>query len=220
MAGNGEGVASATLAFAIVLLAYFLFYTGYSKQSKSLSVRSMLDVILISRGINHTVVEINKIVALAGLTCGYSIRTAPSWDHRTAYPSVSAALTSRIYDGTLVPRGVCTVRSNLRFQAHSACINVVPLVSLISFLPNRKLESAALRVYALINWNNWADSYYKLVLGIRTGWNRCTRRRLLWPRPLCAMEVDFKGILQVRPFAYLAVALPALAVIASMLIML
>ena len=49
-------------------VSYILLYTAYSKASKQLEFGLLLDVFLLRKGIDHTLVELNKALSLAGLT--------------------------------------------------------------------------------------------------------------------------------------------------------
>ena len=42
-------------------VAYLAFYTAYDKHSKSLSSVGLLDVLLARKGIDHTLVQLNKV---------------------------------------------------------------------------------------------------------------------------------------------------------------
>jgi len=48
--------------------SYVAFYTAYSKSSKTLEFALLLDVFAFRKGIDHTLVELNKALSLAGLT--------------------------------------------------------------------------------------------------------------------------------------------------------
>ena len=52
---------------AVVLLGFLLTYTAWDKTEKKLRLTNVLDVVLARRGVAHTLVELNKILALAGL---------------------------------------------------------------------------------------------------------------------------------------------------------
>ena len=56
------------LVTAAVLLLNLVFYTAYSKEDKTLRFSVLLDVLLLRKGVGHTVNELNKIIALTGLT--------------------------------------------------------------------------------------------------------------------------------------------------------
>ena len=51
-----------------VSLSYVIFYTGYDKANKSFAPINILDLILARRGIDWTLVEINKALSLSALT--------------------------------------------------------------------------------------------------------------------------------------------------------
>mmetsp|Transcript_17369 Transcript_17369/g.20854 ORF Transcript_17369/g.20854 Transcript_17369/m.20854 type:complete len:201 (-) Transcript_17369:60-662(-) len=53
---------------AIVVCSYFAFYTAYNKKTKALSGSLLLDVLFVRRSLDFTLVELNKAISLAGLT--------------------------------------------------------------------------------------------------------------------------------------------------------
>uniref|UniRef100_A0A7S4UF98 Uncharacterized protein n=1 Tax=Paramoeba aestuarina TaxID=180227 RepID=A0A7S4UF98_9EUKA len=57
-----------TIVSGFVLALYFLFYTGFDKASKSIKPELMTEVLLGQKGLKHSVQQLNKIFALAGLT--------------------------------------------------------------------------------------------------------------------------------------------------------
>jgi len=57
------------LEFILVLHAsYLVFYTGFDKQTKSLNLSLLWDVLAFRRSVEFTIVEINKVLALSGVT--------------------------------------------------------------------------------------------------------------------------------------------------------
>jgi hypothetical protein len=50
------------------LVSYLLFYTAYSKMNKTLEPALLIKVLTMSEGLEHTLVEMNKAISLAGLT--------------------------------------------------------------------------------------------------------------------------------------------------------
>ena len=54
--------------FAAILVPYLLFYTAYSKQEKKLDFKLLVVVLTVSKSLDHTLVEMNKAISLAGLT--------------------------------------------------------------------------------------------------------------------------------------------------------
>ena len=51
-----------------VTVSYLLFYTAYDKQSKNLTTKNLIDLVTLRRGLDWTLVEINKAISLSGLT--------------------------------------------------------------------------------------------------------------------------------------------------------
>jgi len=49
-------------------LSYICLYTAYSKANKTLEFGLLQDVFLLRKGLDHTLVELNKAISLAGLT--------------------------------------------------------------------------------------------------------------------------------------------------------
>jgi hypothetical protein len=51
-----------------VLAAYLGFYTSFNKITKRLEPALLVDVLLVRRSLDHTLVELNKAISLVGLT--------------------------------------------------------------------------------------------------------------------------------------------------------
>ncbi len=58
----------AHIVTGVVIILNLLFYTAYSKEDKNIQMKLLLDVLLLRKGIGHTLNELNKIIALSGLT--------------------------------------------------------------------------------------------------------------------------------------------------------
>lgn len=48
--------------------SYLLFYTAYDKKTKQLTTSNLIDLFFLRRGLDWTLVEINKAISLSGLT--------------------------------------------------------------------------------------------------------------------------------------------------------
>lgn len=53
---------------SLTFVSYLLFYTMYDKKTKELELSSLTDVLIFQKGIDHTLVEINKAISLSGLS--------------------------------------------------------------------------------------------------------------------------------------------------------
>ena len=86
-------MATTALAVTASVGSYLAFYTGYDKyvslydasslaqsdpacrKSKTLKTENVTDVLLVKKGADHTAVQLNKVLALSGLTqLGESLR--------------------------------------------------------------------------------------------------------------------------------------------------
>ena len=58
---------SPVLLSAVIFFFFGLTYTAYDKTKGRLSLENLKDVVLVRRGVAHTLVELNKILALTGM---------------------------------------------------------------------------------------------------------------------------------------------------------
>ena len=52
----------------LVYAAFFIFYTGYNKSSRKIDFNLLFSVLFFQKGAEFTLMEVNKVLALAGLT--------------------------------------------------------------------------------------------------------------------------------------------------------
>jgi len=85
-----------------------VFYTAYSKQTKRLDMSLLLDVLFFRRGLDHTLVELNKVISLVGLSM-FLIGFAAFawWDRRKGIALLAQATlllwTHSLYSVVLLP---------------------------------------------------------------------------------------------------------------------
>ena len=160
-----------------VSLSYLLLYTAYDKTKKQLELKNLTDLVTLNRGLDWTLVEINKALSLTGLTT-LLLSFLPQFEGEQ-----KDLLFSSI--GML---WVHTVYSSYKFYSLS-------LQRLLKEKTIKKL-SVALGVagQAALIAGFWGYiSYPALVLsGVTLGISH-----------FYTMEIDYKGVLQVRPYAYL-----------------
>ena len=53
---------------ASVLASYLLLYTGYDKPKKAFAMKNLKDLVTLGRGLDWTLVELNKAISLSGMT--------------------------------------------------------------------------------------------------------------------------------------------------------
>ncbi|KNC72396.1 hypothetical protein SARC_15046 [Sphaeroforma arctica JP610] len=71
---------SGITCYTLVTISYLLFYTAYSKTAKTLVLGDLLDVLFVRKSIDHTLVQWNKVISLAGITC-LAFSFTPHFNH-------------------------------------------------------------------------------------------------------------------------------------------
>merc|ERR1711871_421868 len=83
-------LAACAITFS-VLAAYLVLYTGYSKQNKNLDMSLLVTVLTCSKSVDHTLIELNKAISLAGLTVlaiPFLPITPAAWGHDLVFISM------------------------------------------------------------------------------------------------------------------------------------
>jgi hypothetical protein len=160
-----------------VTLSYLLFYTAYDKATKSMNPKNLIDLVTLRRGLDWTLVELNKAVSLAGMT------------------TMLLAFTPQMKEKS---KELLFISMNMLW-GHS----IYSMYKFYQFDPRNIIKdkwmkqlsvglgSAGQLALAAGYWGYISNANLILsatVLGIAHFWT---------------MEVDFKYVLQVRPFAYL-----------------
>ena len=81
---------------------YLWLYTGYSKQDQRYDTALIREVLMLEKGLHHTVLELNKIIALAGLTallCAFFAHAEDFVSHAQWLLLLHAALSTWKYYG-------------------------------------------------------------------------------------------------------------------------
>eukprot|EP01036_Dinobryon_divergens_P022413 gene22413-30665_t len=172
-----------------VSLSYVVFYTGYDKASKSFAPNNILDLFLARRGIDWTLVEINKALSLSALTTmllsflpSDVIRWNEEKDKRTLlWVSMNMLWIHAVYSSYkfygFSPKRIWSDKAIKRLSIALGSLGNLALVA--GFFGTISSEALILTGTAL---------------GISHFWT---------------MEVDYKYKLQVRPYAYLPFPLAA-----------
>eukprot|EP00123_Amoebidium_parasiticum_P019628 comp28285_c0_seq1/m.47193 comp28285_c0_seq1/g.47193 ORF comp28285_c0_seq1/g.47193 comp28285_c0_seq1/m.47193 type:complete len:209 (-) comp28285_c0_seq1:279-905(-) len=195
------------------VFAYYLFlYTAYCKTKKTLDFALLTEVLTVSKGVDHTLVQMNKVISLVGITIlalaflpmfssmRYDLLIHASyllWTH-TAYS------TYKYWDSPNIP--------------------VFPLSgwSIGATLSDLKAEPKRW-VAGMRKVSFWCGFFGQLII---LAWNFglvgttvgvCVGLMLLSHTHFYTMEVDFKGVLQVRPAAFLPFLLCGGVVLISLL---
>eukprot|EP00043_Microstomoeca_roanoka_P022608 m.256749 g.256749 ORF g.256749 m.256749 type:complete len:195 (+) comp22510_c0_seq1:254-838(+) len=175
-----------SLISAAVTLAYFAFYTAYDKGTKKLTWKNIQCLFTQEKGVSWTLVEINKVLSLAGLTLMLL----------SFLPHLGKALSHELHWTAIVMLWPHSVYSCYKFYGFQWRRFVqekkYKQVSVVLGLAAQLVLSAG--YLSFINYFVFVASAIALSLG-----------------HFYTMEMDYKGRIQVRPFAYLPFPLAAIA---------
>jgi hypothetical protein len=193
---------AAALTTSAVLAAYLLFYTAFDKASKTLSVGLLLDTLLVRRNLTHTLLELNKAISLAGLTV-LALAYLPSFEAQSGALKVQAL-------------GLLGTHSSLSFNKLYGS-KLWPAISKLPKAGLPRLGGEGVEAMKFLSLSLGQSAMMSVVLGLMgyiTAKQSALAALTLGTGHFYTMEIDYKGVLQVRPFAYLAVLLPVVAIAA------
>ena len=170
----------------LVTASYILLYTAYDKASKTLKLKNLQDLVTCGRGLDWTLVEMNKAISLAGMT-GMLMSFLPAFNKQSKglmFSSMTLLWTHSIYSaykfyGYKLER----LLADKSIKQASIVFGVAGQLTLVAGF------------YGYISQSVFA--YAASVLSVAHFWT---------------MEVDYKYVLQVRPYAYLPFPLAIAAV--------
>jgi hypothetical protein len=174
----------------VVTASYIAFYTAYDKQKKTLVLKNLQDLVTCGRGLDWTLVELNKAISLSAMT-GMLMAFLPQFKKQS--------------------RGLAFYSMNLLW-AHS-------LYSSYKFWGYRLDKFMSDKAIKQVSVAFGAAGHLALVAGF---YGYISQTALAYSASILSvchfwtMEVDYKYVLQVRPYAYLPFPLAA-AVVASTL---
>lgn len=178
-----------------VLASYLCLYTAFSKTTKTLDANQLIGVLTIREGWDHTLVEINKVISLAGLTVGmlyfcpfvHQELRSDLLLHSTVMLWLHAAYSSYKYYGSKnIPHlsTFVTVLSDLQDKRSSERAVGMKKLSIIMGVVAQVLVSAG-----YFDYGGWTSLFLAIpILGIAHFYT---------------MEIDYKWSLKVRPYGML-----------------
>jgi hypothetical protein len=171
---------------AAVTCSYIAFYTGYSKATKSLDVLNIVDLVTLRRGLDWTLVELNKAISLSGMTT-MLMSFLPAFKNQSRgllWSSMTMLWTHSVYSAyKFYGYKLKNLLSDKAIKKASIAFGVAGQLALSAGFWGYISESALI--------------YSASVLSVCHFWT---------------MEVDYKYVLQVRPYAYLPFPLAAAAI--------
>jgi hypothetical protein len=170
-----------------ITASYVLLYTGYSKADKTLDPKLLVDFFLVRRGWDWTLKEANKVISLSGLTSVLLAFLPEFKANRKELLFVSGTLlwTHSVYSFySFYQFSLATLAKQKQIKQISVALGALGQLALsAAIFGDVSKEAIALATTALSIAHFWT------------------------------MEVDFKWVLQVRPYAYLPFPLSGLVVL-------
>jgi hypothetical protein len=164
-----------------VTLSYFAFYTGYSKQTKALSLKSLTDVFIAPTSevsLDEKLVQINKAVSLSGLTV-MMMSYLPYWTPQQGKEMLFHSMS------------MLWIHSAYSFQKFYQA-------DLTKIMKKRTMEISSVIMgvagQLALSAGYWGDISEAQLVAASV---------ILGVGHFYTMELDYKYVLQVRPYAYL-----------------
>jgi hypothetical protein len=173
-----------------VTLSYLVLYTGYDKTTKRLSLKNLTDLVTCGRGIEWTLVELNKLISLAGIT---------------------TLLMSFIPDFKSQSRGLLGI-SMVTLWTHS----VYSMYKWYGFKISKVLEDKPIKKLSILLGVGGQLSIVSGFYGYSSFATLALASTALSIGHFWTMEVDYKYKLQVRPYAYLPFVLAIPAIVSNL----
>ena len=173
----------------LVLASYLGLYTAYDKQKKTLVLKNLIDLVTLNRGLDWTLVELNKAISLAGMT-GMLMSFLPVFEKQSRgmlFTSMSMLWIHSIYSiykfwGYELKRFM----DDKTIKKVSTAFGAAGQLALVGGF------------YGYISAEAFA--YSATILSVCHFWT---------------MEVDYKWVLQVRPYAYLPFPMALAALVST-----
>ena len=171
---------------SLVTASYFAFYTAYDKKTKNLKLQNLQDLVTVNRGWDWSLVEANKAISLSGLTLFMG-----------SYLPMEGAMSTEVLFHSMSMLWVHSAYSMYKFYGNS-------LKKLMKEKTVKKISVAlGFAGQLTLSAGYWGYISNEALILSST---------LLGLGHFYSMEIDYKGILQVRPYAYLpfGLAIPVL----------
>lgn len=187
----------ATAVIFATYFANFVLYTAYDKVEKTLKLEKLLDVLLVRKSVDHTLVELNKVHALSGISL-MAVAFLPL--------PVFATNKDSLLQSAFYIQVFHSVYSLYKYYGDDGRIpKILSFRSTFSDLSNSKRKVNAVGMKKVSNIFGLAalvSFYYLVMSGGTTKLNVCF---LLLTSALhfYTMEIDYKWNLNVRPYGLL-----------------
>ena len=170
---------SSVVISGLITASYFLFYTAYDKGRKKLHFANLVDLVMVKRGWDWSLMEANKAISLSGLTLFMISYLLPQIEEETS---------KEILFHSMSMLWIHSAYSSYKFYGNS--------LRMLMKEKNVKKLSIALGVAGQLALSAGYWGYIRTVTLVLTS-------TFLGLGHFYSMEIDYKGVLQVRPYAYL-----------------
>ncbi|GBG32064.1 Hypothetical Protein FCC1311_082892 [Hondaea fermentalgiana] len=185
------------------VVAYLGLYTAYSKTEKKLKSDGLLDVVAVRKSADHSAVEMNKVLALAGLTT-LGVSLSP----------YAIDVVDTPYDLTVASTVMLSVHSMYSVYKYYGSPNIPEASSFLNIVEDAKSESSSGQVafkrkVSVLTGMAAAGILDAWLLGFMPmSYGSAISALTLGTLHFYFMEVTYNGSLAVRPFGFLAFAVP------------
>jgi hypothetical protein len=166
-----------------IAASYFAFYTAYDKKSKKLVWKNLSDLVTGNRGLDWSLVEANKALSLSGLTTMLLAYLPEFAEQRRDLLRISMV--------TLWGHGIYSFYKFYQFDIRKV-------------LSDKSIKRLSVLLGAGAQLALAAGNFNQLTIGAMAA-----STTVLGIAHFYTMELDYKNVLQVRPFAYLPFPLAA-----------
>jgi hypothetical protein len=175
--GSSSALKHPLVVSSAVTLSYLLLYTGYDKSTKQLKPSNLSALVTQSKGVTWTLVELNKAISLSGMT-GMLISFLPQFSE----------CKSELLFYSMNMLWVHSAYSMYKFYGYS-----------LKRLVNEKWIKQLSIAFGAAGQLALSAGYW----GYISKTALATSATILSVAHFWTMEVDYKYVLQVRPYAYL-----------------
>uniref|UniRef100_A0A7S3V3M0 Uncharacterized protein n=1 Tax=Aplanochytrium stocchinoi TaxID=215587 RepID=A0A7S3V3M0_9STRA len=216
-------ISPALLLSGGVIGSYLIGYTAYSKTNKTLEWESLKEVVCVKKGLDHTAVQLNKVLALSGLTQLGLAFIPGAMDTIGVNQQDLAALSTymlvshgaysiyRYYASAKMPR-ISTFPRIFTEAFSSAASTIEKLMAKRKFALLCGTACSALMYAYLLDDGTYIHSRTKVpVDALQEHAPEICGVLSLGLLHFYFMEVDAKGALPVRPYGLLALITPSVA---------
>ena len=167
---------------ALTSLAYLTFYTPYCAKTKSLSFTLLQDVVLVRRGAEFTLTELNRLISLTGITL-IGLAFAPRFEvERAGLLRHAHAL---LWAHTVYSVCKCCVTGSIK--SLGGVRGIVP-IKVLSLILGAAAQLVLWRSYSgSVEWEQLLGGLFTLVAGAAHQYT---------------MAIDKKGVARMRPFGH------------------